>query len=148
MRDKGSRAAAPAWGCEARLELDAAGSVNRLKASRVGTLPNLRSLDMSRDSIPDLQMATWDAISTPEGALYSSSRSSPSRDLKSRRFGGLGGWGLGRGWAWYSDFNACKESLAPFVSWLEPTRLAFNKHDGVLRGRHLSTTWGGGDAKK
>ena len=31
-----SRAAAPAWGCEARLELEAAGSVNRLKASRVG----------------------------------------------------------------------------------------------------------------
>ena len=34
-----SRAAAPAWGCEARLELDAAGSVNRLKASRVGLSP-------------------------------------------------------------------------------------------------------------
>ena len=34
-----SRAAAPAWGCEARLELDAAGSVNRLKASRVGPPP-------------------------------------------------------------------------------------------------------------
>ena len=30
-----SRAVAPAWGCEARLELGAAGSVNRLKASRV-----------------------------------------------------------------------------------------------------------------
>ena len=38
-----SRAAAPAWGCEARLELDAAGSVNRLKASRVGALPNPRN---------------------------------------------------------------------------------------------------------
>ena len=36
-------AAAPAWGCEARLELDAAGSVNRLKASRVGALPNPRN---------------------------------------------------------------------------------------------------------
>ena len=36
LRTTTSRAAAPAWGCEALLELEAAGSVNRLKASRVG----------------------------------------------------------------------------------------------------------------
>ena len=36
-----SRAVAPAWGCEALLELEAAGSVDRLKASRVGHLIRL-----------------------------------------------------------------------------------------------------------
>ena len=42
----------------------------------------------------------------------------------------LGGLGLGAGAGVgleLRDYSACKESLAPFVSWLEPTRLAFNK---------------------
>ena len=57
---------------------------------------------------------------------YSRSRSSPSPVLKIPT---LGGWGLGLGRGWgheLEELQPVKESLAPFVSWLEPTRLAFN----------------------
>ncbi len=50
--------------------LGAAGGGNRLKASRVGALPNPGSLGIPRESIPDLQMATWDAQLHPERDAY------------------------------------------------------------------------------
>ena len=57
--------AAPAWGCEARLELDAAQSANSLKASRVGVghlfqSPN-SAVQGSRLAflIPECRLGTW-----------------------------------------------------------------------------------------
>ena len=41
-----------------------------MKASRVGALPNPSCLGMPRESIPDLQMATWDAYLHPERDAY------------------------------------------------------------------------------
>ena len=117
---------------------------NGLKASRVGSSTSALGSSLS---LPSHLWQPYYCLSpyTPNYAFtlslhycnmalslepqhYSRSRSSPSPVLKIPTLGAGGlGLGLGRGWGHeLEELQPVKESLAPFVSWLEPTRLAFN----------------------